>query len=114
VSPTTFGLTSTEILTASDAQLNDFVGLKKLAPYRARTLKDGDERRYGKKKRLREWRKKVKEEGEDEEIRAMLRPENVEQGKSDLAGTVESNQRKKTRKARKGETKDQDRANNVI
>jgi len=59
-------LTPLEILTVSDAQLNEFVGLKKLAPYRAHEVKQVDQKKYGKKKRLREWRKKVQQEGEDE------------------------------------------------
>jgi protein KRI1 len=72
------------------------VGLKKLAPYRAAEVKEGDKRKYGKKKRLREWRKKVKEEGEDEQIRAMLRPENPEP-----AAVTEPKETKKKRKSRK-------------
>lgn len=68
-------MTDLEILTSSDALLNEFVGLKKLAPYRSRIAKDADMRKYGKKKRLREWRKKIKEAGEDEQIRAMFRKE---------------------------------------
>lgn len=83
-----------EIFTASDAQLNEFVGLKKLAPYRAQEVKQGDQKKYGKKKRLREWRKKVQQEGEDEQIRAMLRPEPP-------VKVAESSESKKKRKSRK-------------
>jgi len=72
------------------------VGLKKLAPYRAREAKEGDVRKYGKKKRLREWRKKIKEEGEDEQIRAIFRPE-----KSEIANPVELSEQKTKRKSRK-------------
>ena len=72
------------------------MGLKKLAPYRAQEVKQGDQKKYGKKKRLREWRKKVQEEGEDEQIRAMLRPEAPEPVK-----VVESSEPKKKRKSRK-------------
>ena len=100
VSPTTFGLTPLEILTASDGQLNEFVGLKKLAPYRPHEAKQGDRRKYGKKKRLREWRKKIQEEGEDEEIRAMLRPKAPEPVK-----VVSSTEPKKKRKSRKTKEK---------
>ena len=96
MSPTTFGMEPIEILTASDSQLNEFIGLKKLAPYRAPEVKEGDKRKYGKKKRLREWRKKVKEEGEDEQIRAVLRPE-----KPELTAIEETNERRKKRKSRK-------------
>ena len=84
-----------EILTASDAQLNEFVGLKKLAPYRDHDLRVRDERKYGKKKRLREWRKRVKEEGENEDVKAVLRPNKVE------AKPVEQTEKKKKRKSRK-------------
>jgi protein KRI1 len=90
----TFGLTSLEILTASDAQLNEFVGLKKLAPYRAQEVKQRDQKKYGNKKRLREWRKKTKEEGEDEQIKATLRPEAP-------VKVAESSEPKKKRKSRK-------------
>jgi protein KRI1 len=72
------------------------VGLKKLAPYRAREAKVGDVRKYGKKKRLREWRKKIKEEGEDEQIRAMFRSEKLE-----LANPVELSEPKTKQKSRK-------------
>ena len=70
------------------------MGLKKLAPYRAQEVKQGDKKKYGKKKRLREWRKKVEEEGEDEQIRAMLRPEAP-------VNVAESSEPKKKRKSRK-------------
>jgi protein KRI1 len=95
-------LSPLEILTASDAQLNEFVGLKKLAPYRSYEAKEGDLRKYGKKKRLREWRKKVKEEGEDEQIRAMLRPENPS-----AVQPVQAAEPKKKRKSRKAKGKDE-------
>lgn len=94
-------MTALEILTASDAQLNEFVGLKKLAPYRAPEVKQGDQRKYGKKKRLREWRKKVQEEGEDEQIKAMLRPE------APVVKVAEAADPKKKRKSRKKQ-KDKD------
>ena len=58
-SPTAFGLTPTDILMASDSQLNQYVGLKKLAAFRTREQKNKDKRRLGKKARLREWRKEA-------------------------------------------------------
>jgi len=73
--------------------LNEYVGLKKLAPYRGKDVKERDARKYGKKKRLREWRKKVKEEGEDEEIRRMLREE-----KPFEPEVVEKRKKRKSRK----------------
>jgi len=58
-SPTSFGLTPLEILAASDAQLNEFVGLKKLAAFRDPVRKRKDKKLLSKKARLREWRKDV-------------------------------------------------------
>ncbi|KAF2101271.1 Krr1-domain-containing protein, partial [Rhizodiscina lignyota] len=58
-SPIAFGLTPLDILTASDAQLNNFVGLKKLASFRDPERKRKDKKRLSKKARLREWRKET-------------------------------------------------------
>ena len=82
------------MLTASDAQLNEFIGLKKLAPYRPQSAKEGDQRKYGKKKRLREWRKNVLEEGQAEQVKLMMRPENA-------VNNAEVSEGKKKRKSRK-------------
>lgn len=59
VSPESFGLTTRDILFANDTDLNEFVGLKKLAPYRRKNDVEEDKMKFGKKKRLSEWRKKV-------------------------------------------------------
>ena len=59
VSPESFGLTTREIFTADDADLNEFIGLKKFAPYRPKELRSKDKRKVMKSRRLREWRKKV-------------------------------------------------------
>ncbi|SMN19504.1 similar to Saccharomyces cerevisiae YNL308C KRI1 Essential nucleolar protein required for 40S ribosome biogenesis [Maudiozyma saulgeensis] len=59
VSPESFGLTHREIFAADDADLNDFISLKKFAPYRAKELIAKDKRKVTKSKRLRDWRKKV-------------------------------------------------------
>ncbi|CCH41970.1 Midasin [Wickerhamomyces ciferrii] len=59
VSPETFGLTTREILIADDTQLNEFVGLKKYAPYRPKDQRIKDRRKLAKAKQLKEWRKKV-------------------------------------------------------
>lgn len=73
-----------------------------MAPYRPQEVKEGDIRKYGKKKRLREWRKRVKEEGEDEDIRAMLRPD-----KPQVEEAVDlTKEKSKKRKSRKGKGKD--------
>ncbi|AAS51750.2 ADL170Cp [Eremothecium gossypii ATCC 10895] len=59
VSPESFGLTTREIFMADDAALNEYIGLKKFAPYRAKELRNKDKRKVMKAKRLKEWRKKV-------------------------------------------------------
>jgi protein KRI1 len=56
-SPQSFGLTARDILMADDTQLNKFAGLKKLASFREEEQKARDQRKLGKKARLREWRK---------------------------------------------------------
>lgn len=59
-SPQSFGLTARDILLApSDAALNEFAGLKKLATFRDADKKKKDKKRLGKKARLREWRREV-------------------------------------------------------
>lgn len=53
-----YGLTAKDILMApSDAALNEYVGLKKLAHFRPEDKKAKDKKRLGKKARLRQWRK---------------------------------------------------------
>ncbi|KAF4762087.1 hypothetical protein HAV15_005839 [Penicillium sp. str.  len=56
-SPQSFGLTARDILMADDTQLNKFAGLKKLATFREEEQKRRDQKKLGKKARLREWRK---------------------------------------------------------
>ena len=56
-SPQSFGLTARDILMADDTQLNQFAGLKKLASFRDEEKKQRDQRKLGKKARLRQWRK---------------------------------------------------------
>ncbi|KAK1595372.1 KRI1-like family-domain-containing protein [Colletotrichum navitas] len=57
-SPQSFGLTARDILLApSDAALNSFAGLKKLATFRDEDKKRKDRKRLGKKARLRQWRR---------------------------------------------------------
>lgn len=58
-SPLAYGLTAHDILMATDAQLNQYTGLKKLATYRDAEKKKKDKRRLGKKARLRQWRKET-------------------------------------------------------
>ena len=56
-SPVAFGLTAQDILLASDSQLNQYAGLKKMAAFRDSDKKRKDRRHLGKKARLRQWRK---------------------------------------------------------
>jgi protein KRI1 len=58
-SPNSFGLTPLDIFAAEDAQLNQFVGLKKLATFRDPERKRKDKKKLGKKARLRSWRKET-------------------------------------------------------
>ena len=58
-SPLTYGLTSQDILMASDSQLNQYAGLKKMATFRDAEKKRKDKKRLGKKARLRQWRKET-------------------------------------------------------
>lgn len=87
VSPESFGLSVREIMAADDTDLNEFIGLKKFAPYRAKELRAKDKRKVTKSRRLREWRKKVfnNEEGlTEEQFIAKLENEdkNSSEGKS--------------------------------
>lgn len=56
-SPNSFGMTHLDILGATDAQLNEYAGLKKLATFRDDDRKARDRKKLGKKQRLRQWRR---------------------------------------------------------
>ena len=56
-SPLAYGLTPQDILMASDSQLNQYAGLKKMATFRDADKKRKDKKHLGKKARLRRWRK---------------------------------------------------------
>ena len=58
-SPLAYGLTTHDILMASDSQLNQYAGLKKMAAFRDAEKKRKDKKRLGKKARLRQWRKET-------------------------------------------------------
>ena len=58
-SPLAFGLTPRDILMASDSQLNQYAGLKKMATFRDGAKKRKDKKHLGKKARLRDWRKET-------------------------------------------------------
>jgi protein KRI1 len=101
--PTDFGLTALDILAADDAQLNEFVGLKKLAAWRDADRKKKDKKKLGKKARLRQWRRETfgTEEGPRQEEIFAPEPvrlvETAEEGPADV-GTVREGERKKKRK----------------
>ncbi|KAG0634476.1 KRI1-like family C-terminal-domain-containing protein [Tuber brumale] len=101
--PESYGLTSLDILAAEDADLNSFVGLRKLATFREPEKKKRDKKRYGKKRRLREWRKETFGDEEGVKTPAGQEPAGVTEEREsyvDIRG-VEGGERKKKRR-RKG------------
>ncbi|KAI9063919.1 Krr1-domain-containing protein [Trametes sanguinea] len=68
VEPQNFGLTPAEILMATDAELNQYMGVKKLAPYR----KEGKGRTWDSKRaaRLHELKQKLKDRGVNGSVEA--------------------------------------------
>ena len=73
-SPIAFGLTSHDILMASDSQLNQYAGLKKMAAFRDADKKKKDKKHLGKKARLRQWRKETfgNEQGPQKTLQELL------------------------------------------
>lgn len=69
-----FNLTPEEILAASDADLNEFISLKKLAPYRSAAKVESDETKWKKIKKKKLW-----------EFRLKLQGKRVFEGKEDLS-----------------------------
>lgn len=104
-SPTAFGLTSHDILLASDSQLNQYAGLKKMATFRDVEKKRKDKKRLGKKARLRQWRKETF--GSEEGPQKTLGDHVVAQAGPEVAGgdqSVENREGKKRKKrSRKSE-----------
>lgn len=95
VSPESYGLSTREIFAADDSQLNEFIGLKKFAPYRSKEQRMRDKRKVTKSRRLRDWRKEVfhSENG---------LPKDAELDGDEIALPVARNaQRKKVHKKRK-------------
>ncbi|KIW95134.1 uncharacterized protein Z519_03718 [Cladophialophora bantiana CBS 173.52] len=106
-SPKSFGLTARDILLADDKQLNEFVGLKKLASFRDPEKKRKDMKNLGKKARLRKWR--LETFGDEEGLQASnLIPAQPEVGndraEGDEAGVDVRTEAKKKRKRRRGKT----------
>lgn len=55
--PESFGLTIEDILFADDKDLNEFVGLKKLAAFKPAEKREKDKKKYGAKKRVKQFQK---------------------------------------------------------
>jgi len=89
-SPQSFGLTARDILMADDTQLNQFVGLKKLAAFRDPEKKRRDVQRMGKKARLRQWRKDTfgNEKGPSLDFSAVQEPTRSIAAKGDEVGEI--------------------------
>lgn len=109
-SPTTYGLTPRDILLASDQQLNEYAGLKKLAAFRDAEKKPKDKKRLGKKARLRQWRKETfgHEDGPRVVFNEDRLPENGlgSLGKGGEGQSDGASEKKKTKKrSRKGKGK---------
>ena len=107
-SPLAFGLTAQDILMASDSQLNQYVGLKKMASFRDSEKKRRDKKRLGKKARLREWRKETfgSEQSPQKTLTDVLRKQDAKEkvsSKSNLDHSMGIQKGKKRRKASKKE-----------
>jgi protein KRI1 len=103
-SPQSFGLTARDILMADDTQLNKFAGLKKLASFREEEQKRRDQKKLGKKARLREWRKDTfgNEDGPEFKFGGDVQtsqPEETGEGKVDIReGDGTRKKRKRSKK----------------
>ena len=102
-SPTTFGLTPRDILLASDAQLNQFAGLKKLSSFRDPVKKRRDRKSLGKKARLREWRRETF--GDVEGPKGGFRDNGVEKGGKNGPDGSEQVEKKKKKRGKKKQGK---------
>lgn len=101
-SPLSFGLSAREILMADDSQLNEYVGLKKLASFRDPTKKRKDQKHLGKKARLRQWRRDTFGDEEGPQVFVEAVPENDEErGDSREAGDVDDKRTVRTKKKRR-------------
>ncbi|RHZ78788.1 hypothetical protein Glove_156g13 [Diversispora epigaea] len=104
--PVSFGLTPAEILVADENDLNEFISLKKLAPFRPDNVVNKDIKKYSKKKRIREFRKKLERaeidnppENKSWSIKSIKRKKLEAQEKiQEKQKSVKSNKKKKNRK----------------
>jgi len=85
---------------ASDSSLNQFAGLKKLAPFRDAEKKLKDKKRLGKKVRAK-WRKETF--GQEDEPEVIFAP-SMEEDKPDNDGVDIREGKKKKKRARKSKT----------
>lgn len=102
-SPQSFGLTARDILMADDSQLNQFVGLKKLAAFRDPERKRRDQKKMGKKARLRQWRKDTFGTEDEPEFELKQAPAPVQQENGDEMNVDirEGSSRKKRKRSKK-------------
>ena len=100
-SPLSYGLTAHDILMASDSQLNQYAGLKKMATFRDAEKKKKDKKHLGKKARLRQWRKETfgSEKGPQKSLKDVIAEQDgmdvVDADKSLDSTTVSSGQKRK-------------------
>ena len=101
-SPIAYGLTPQDILMASDSQLNQYAGLKKMAAFRDSDKKRKDKKRLGKKARLRQWRKETfgNEQGPQKTLAEVLAGQDLADQKSKLKGANGIDIRERKKKAR--------------
>lgn len=101
-SPQSFGLTARDILMADDSQLNQFVGLKKLATFRDPERKRRDLKKMGKKARLRQWRKDTFGTEEEPEFVLSQAPAADEEKDDEMKVDIrEGGSRKKRKRSKK-------------
>ena len=100
-SPIAYGLTPHDILMASDSQLNQYAGLKKMAAFRDSDKKRKDKKRLGKKARLRQWRKETfgNEQGPQKTLAEVLAGQDMadQRSKPKEANGIDVRQGKKAR-----------------
>lgn len=106
-SPSAFGLTAHDILMASDSQLNQYAGLKKMAAFRDSDKKRKDKKSLGKKARLRQWRKDTfgSEQGPRKTLAEILTGQEEDKGETDSNLRKNATEDGKTRKKRSKHSK---------
>lgn len=106
-SPIAYGLTPHDILMASDSQLNQYAGLKKMAAFRDSDKKRKDKRRLGKKARLRQWRQETfgSEQGPQKTLAEVLAGHNLAHHKPKIEGASGIDIREGMKKTRSRKSK---------